>query len=459
MLYRCSKLVQPISIVSSLIFTSSMYYHTAVLLLFRPFLKATIDYSDVVPREVCREAANMVSDLWQEHYSIYGLSGIYMFQVHCLLTACTLHIINVPTISATRHLTRACAIFQELIPRNDWARSALVILRGLAEKWRLVLPLEVEEAMYRDVGGPGNTQTQHGSMLPDDVLPEIARTYPAGPDPLSAQPNIMPPIDFSLQQHNQRMFLQSHPEFAQHALAESNNASEKRGTPDQFIEAQKRQRLLDPALRDQGLPIQEQGGIQFDGQNVEQQIPQPRQAQMVPQQHDGNPGNFAQVGMHTFGTGFGMGLGGYTQRVQQTQRQSRSASSYIYSPLANHPAPILIPVARAGSLSEISTTPASAGLGNSDNQGNQQQQQHMGSEINPGDLNADTNNSGVKVEGLSFDDDWRDPFMGYMCPRTMIFPVPIVLTLWVCALGILNKLTVDVTSTSDYELSGVHCNS
>jgi len=394
-----------------------MYYHTAVLLLFRPFLKATIDYSDVVPRDVCREAANMISDLWQEHHSMYGLSGIYMFQVHCLLTACTLHIINVPTISANRHLTQACNIFQELIPRNEWARSSLVVLRGLAEKWRLVLPLEVEEAMYRDIGGPGNPQTHHGSMLPDDTLPEIAPNYPTGPDPMAAHAIVSSNIDFRLQQHNQRMFLQSHPEYAQQATEEpNNNTSAKRSAPDQFQEAQKRQRLLDPALRDQGLPMQEQGGMQFPtGQSAEQQMPQPRQAQMVPQQQGANSGNgngnFAQVGMHTFGTGFGMGLGGYTQRVQQAQRQNRSASNFIYSPLANHPAPILMPVARTASSSDFSTTPASGVPGNSNN--NEADQQQTGIDTNPGNLNADSNNMGVKVEGLSFDDDWRVPFIGY----------------------------------------------
>lgn len=383
-----------------------MYYHTAILLLFRPFLKATIDYSDVVPREACREAANMISDLWQEHYTLYGLSGIYMFQVHCLLTACTIHIINVPTISANRHLTRACNIFQELISRNEWARSSLVILRGLAEKWRLVLPLEVEEAMYRDIGGPGNSEGQTGSMLPDEGLPEIARIYPTGPDALSVHPNTTPNIDFRLQQHNQRMFLQSHPEFAQQALDESDNtAAGKRTASDDLSEAQKRQRLLDPALRDQGLPVQTQSETQYQQPQVA------RQAQMVPAQPEGNSaGNFAQVGMHSFGTGFGMGLGGYTQRVQQAQRQNRSASSYIYSPLENHPAPILIPVARTASSSDFNTTPASAaaGSGASAGQGQQGQQGMEGQE----GMGNEQSGDGVKVEGLSFDDDWRDPFMG-----------------------------------------------
>jgi len=133
-----------------------MYYHCSLLLLFRPFLKATFTRNiDVTPREVCRQAANNISEIWSRHLAMYGLAGIYTFQVHCLFTACTIHIINLPTIAATNHFVQACNTLQKLIPRNDWAKSALTILRGLVEKWELILPQDAEEALYRafDEGG------------------------------------------------------------------------------------------------------------------------------------------------------------------------------------------------------------------------------------------------------------------------------------------------------------------
>lgn len=130
----------------------SMYYHSAVLLLFRPFLKAKIINSpDIVPRDVCRQSANEISKLFNQHRQSFGMNGLCMFQVHCLLTACTIHIINIPTISATERFTTACICLQELTDRNQWALSCLKILRGLVEKWSLILPQEVEEALYRDV--------------------------------------------------------------------------------------------------------------------------------------------------------------------------------------------------------------------------------------------------------------------------------------------------------------------
>lgn len=157
-----------------------MYYHSAVLLLFRPFLKAKIVQNpDVVPRDICRQSANEISSLFALHWQLFGPSGIHMFQVHCLLTACTIHIINLPTISATREFTAACEHLHALIERNAWARSSLLILRGLVRKWSLILPQEAEAALYKEL--PSNSddaQAQSADALfggdtqtPDFALP------------------------------------------------------------------------------------------------------------------------------------------------------------------------------------------------------------------------------------------------------------------------------------------------
>ncbi|TKA73117.1 hypothetical protein B0A49_03413 [Cryomyces minteri] len=127
-----------------------MYYHAAVLLLFRPFLKATFTKSPVSPREVCRQSADAISNIFAQHRRLYDLAGIYTFQVHCLLTACTIHIINVPALSSTSYLTVACNDFQDLIDRNEWATGSLNIIKGLVQKWNIILPLDAETALYRN---------------------------------------------------------------------------------------------------------------------------------------------------------------------------------------------------------------------------------------------------------------------------------------------------------------------
>lgn len=151
---------------------SSMYYHAAVLLLFRPFLKAKFTESDISPSEVCRQSANQISDIFAQHRRLYGTTGIYTFQLHCLLTACTIHIINLPALSSTTYLTAACNHFHDLIPHNDWAASALSVIKGLIQKWTIILPQETESALYR----PSPPSTTSTPPFPDESSPDIFRS-------------------------------------------------------------------------------------------------------------------------------------------------------------------------------------------------------------------------------------------------------------------------------------------
>ena len=154
----------------------SLYYHVAVLLLFRPFLKAKIlSQPDLIPREIARQSADRVSEIWEQHKKLYGYSGIYMFHVHCLLTACTMHVICIPSPAPTSRFIAACNAFRDLSPRQEWARSALEILRNLVKKWNLILPLDVESALYQD--GDGRPQSPD---LPPCITPP-SFTQPTNP--------------------------------------------------------------------------------------------------------------------------------------------------------------------------------------------------------------------------------------------------------------------------------------
>lgn len=151
-----------------------MYYHAAVLLLFRPFLKARFTESDVSPQEICRMSANKISNLFAQHRQLYGLDGLLTFQLHCLLAACTIHIIKLPSISATTQLAASCNSFQDMVKHNGWATGSLDIIRGLVQKWKIVLPLEVEAALYRDEDAPGSTGGNSPSSLA--MSPELDPT-------------------------------------------------------------------------------------------------------------------------------------------------------------------------------------------------------------------------------------------------------------------------------------------
>jgi hypothetical protein len=126
-----------------------MYYHAAVLLLFRPFLRAKFTASPLSPSELCRSAATSISDLFATHLQLYGATGVYTFQIQCLLAACTIHLINLPSIAAATALTKAADHFHQLIRANTWALRSIRLIRDLVRKWGIILPREVEVALYR----------------------------------------------------------------------------------------------------------------------------------------------------------------------------------------------------------------------------------------------------------------------------------------------------------------------
>ncbi|KAF2669508.1 hypothetical protein BT63DRAFT_262961 [Microthyrium microscopicum] len=126
-----------------------IYYHAAVLLLFRPFLRAKFTESDIVPSELCRQSATAISELFAKHLSLYGTTGIYTFQIQCLLTACTIHLINLPAISSATALRAACEAFNDLVTHNTWALASIKLIKDLVGKWSVILPGDVEDALYR----------------------------------------------------------------------------------------------------------------------------------------------------------------------------------------------------------------------------------------------------------------------------------------------------------------------
>jgi hypothetical protein len=126
-----------------------MYYHAAVLLLFRPFLRAKFTESNLVPADICRRSANAISELFSKHLALYENTGIYTFQIQCLLAACTIHLINLPAIAATTALRNACDAFYGLVSRNTWAFGSIKLIKELVTKWNIILPGEVDEALYK----------------------------------------------------------------------------------------------------------------------------------------------------------------------------------------------------------------------------------------------------------------------------------------------------------------------
>lgn len=169
------------------ILCTHLLWHAAVLLLFRPFLKAKLTDSDVVPQDVCRQSANAISELFAQHRSYYDLTGIDAFHLQCLLNACTVHIIHMPAIASTEHFINACNNLHDMVDRSKWAKSSLDEIKRLVKKWNRVLPRDAECALYR---------SDRQSSEPD-ALPAIIANLQGSSKAMASSRSPMDPPEFS----------------------------------------------------------------------------------------------------------------------------------------------------------------------------------------------------------------------------------------------------------------------
>lgn len=180
----------------------SLYYHTSVLNLFRPLLKWLVKNSEVCPREVCISSANQISTIVKSYYDLYGLRRNCILITHTLLSACTIHLVDLPSETAARHISQDLHYLEEISANHYWAARCFRIIFGLAKKWNISLPDDVPKTSplilkgddFSGVPTPDNTsvpilsaytQPQRGPTAPIDNAPN-------GHDPLPMRPTTTP---------------------------------------------------------------------------------------------------------------------------------------------------------------------------------------------------------------------------------------------------------------------------
>ncbi|KAH6949602.1 fungal-specific transcription factor domain-containing protein [Fusarium avenaceum] len=132
-----------------------MYYHFAILLLFRPLIKLRIIGSKVLPRNVCTQAADAIQGLLRSYSSLYTLRRTPSFVCYFVLTSSIMHLaIGVTTIQSdltegfkgtvanveprvAKAITQGIADLTDMAPSHHFAKPALNILRYLAQKWNI----------------------------------------------------------------------------------------------------------------------------------------------------------------------------------------------------------------------------------------------------------------------------------------------------------------------------------
>ncbi|KAF5697412.1 nitrogen assimilation transcription factor nirA [Fusarium mundagurra] len=138
-----------------------MYYHFAILLLFGPFVKLRITGSEVLPRDVCLQAAGAIQGLLTSYSRLYTLKWAPAFVPYFALASSIMHLVVMAgtvqinkfdtAVRTDPHLFEAVkqgiARFAEMTPRHHIAEQALHLLRYLAKKWNVDVYIETGAAL------------------------------------------------------------------------------------------------------------------------------------------------------------------------------------------------------------------------------------------------------------------------------------------------------------------------
>lgn len=148
-----------------------MYYHFAILLLFRPLIKLRIIGSKVTPRDVCFQAADAIQGLLRSYSQLYTLRRTPSFVPYFVLTSTIMHLAigavsSSPNISdstskkmeaaakldprVSESLKQGISDLAEMAPCHHFAEQALNILRYLAKKWNIDVDIDVVETPADD---------------------------------------------------------------------------------------------------------------------------------------------------------------------------------------------------------------------------------------------------------------------------------------------------------------------
>ncbi|RMY15072.1 hypothetical protein D0868_01090 [Hortaea werneckii] len=117
-----------------------MYYYACVLHLFRPYIKLDLRGAGLFPRDTCTFCANEISALMNALRAMYGLRRVCLAVSSFLMSASTIHLLNLPSESASAHLGQGLSDLQAMSVNHQFAARCVDIIRSLANKWNIALP-------------------------------------------------------------------------------------------------------------------------------------------------------------------------------------------------------------------------------------------------------------------------------------------------------------------------------
>lgn len=167
-----------------------MYYHFAILLLFRPLIKLRIIGSTVSPREVCTQAADAIQGLLHSYSQLYTLRRTPSFVPYFVLTSSIMHLAIAASTSpaqstadgtapqkpgpaklgekVTKSINQGIEDLTEMAPCHHFAEQALNILRYLAKKWNIKVDVDVTRKLRREKEDEGRTDENGNAVTLED---------------------------------------------------------------------------------------------------------------------------------------------------------------------------------------------------------------------------------------------------------------------------------------------------
>lgn len=108
--------------------------------LFRPYIKLDLRGANLFPRDTCTFCANEISALTNALRAMYGLRRVCLPVTGFLLSASTIHLLNLPSETSGRHLCQAMHDLSTMSTNHVFAGRCVDIIRSLASKWQIKLP-------------------------------------------------------------------------------------------------------------------------------------------------------------------------------------------------------------------------------------------------------------------------------------------------------------------------------
>ncbi|KAK0313480.1 hypothetical protein LTR01_001736 [Friedmanniomyces endolithicus] len=117
-----------------------MYYNACVLHLFRPYIKLGLQSAGLYPRDTCTHSADQISSIMNALRAISGLRRVSLTVCSWILTASTIHLLNLPFDVAANNLSQGMHDLQTISVNHPFAARCIDIIRSLAVKWNITMP-------------------------------------------------------------------------------------------------------------------------------------------------------------------------------------------------------------------------------------------------------------------------------------------------------------------------------